>query len=280
MYATTATQTSAVGKYPIVPSAVGAAVSNYAVNAINGTLTIVAGDVVPQTGWWWNTAQPGMGVFIERQGKDLFLAGLAYTPDGSPQWVVSLGPMSSSVYVGKVHGYRNGQTLTGAYVAPVDEGAQTTVQLEFVDAAHATLTWYRQTMALERLEFTGAGASAGKGAIQNGWWWNPAENGRGFIVEVQGTTMFLAGLMYDATGAPAWYLANGTMSGPMQFTGVWQEYGNGPMLSGCWAGFGGCAAAGLLNANVGPVTVVFADASHGTMTLPDGRQIPIERLLF
>lgn len=220
-----------------------------------------------------------MGVFVERQGTDLFMAGLAYNFDGSPTWAIALGPVSSSLFVGKVHQYRAGQTLTGPYVAPLDNGPQQNVQLQFLDPANATLTWYGQTIALQRLQFAGAGARPG--AIQNGWWWNTAESGRGFLVEVEGNSLFMAGLMYDGRGGPTWYLANGTMSGPMQFTGVWQQYGNGPLLTGCSApAFGGCVPAFLTNPNVGTVTVVFSDPSHGTMTLPDGRQIPIQRLFF
>jgi len=41
-FSTTATQTSAVGTYPIVPSVSGAAAANYTVNAVSGTLTVTA----------------------------------------------------------------------------------------------------------------------------------------------------------------------------------------------------------------------------------------------
>ena len=37
-----------------------------------------------------------------------------------------------------------------------------------------------------------------------GWYWNPAENGRGFAIERQGDVLFLAGFMYEVSGAQVW----------------------------------------------------------------------------
>ena len=34
-------------------------------------------------------------------------------------------------------------------------------------------------------------AGSSHAAPENGWWWNPAQSGRGFSIEVQGDTMFL-----------------------------------------------------------------------------------------
>ena len=39
-FATTATTTSAVGSYPIVPSVTGTNLGNYTVNIVNGALTV------------------------------------------------------------------------------------------------------------------------------------------------------------------------------------------------------------------------------------------------
>lgn len=58
-------------------------------------------------------------------------------------------------------------------------------------------------------------------APQNGWWWNPAEGGRGFAIEVQGNQIFMASFLYEVNGAATWYVStmtaqpNGTYYGPM-----------------------------------------------------------------
>ena len=49
-------------------------------------------------------------------------------------------------------------------------------------------------------------------APQTGWWWNPAEDGRGFSVEVHGNNIFFAGFLYDASGRSTWHVATGPAS--------------------------------------------------------------------
>ena len=54
---------------------------------------------------------------------------------------------------------------------------------------------------------------------QNGWWWNPAESGRGFFLEVRGSTLFIAGYFYDADGRATWLVSGGPISGPDTYAG-------------------------------------------------------------
>ena len=37
-------------------------------------------------------------------------------------------------------------------------------------------------------------------APQTGWWWNPAESGRGFSIESSGNNLFMAAYLYDVSG--------------------------------------------------------------------------------
>ena len=48
---------------------------------------------------------------------------------------------------------------------------------------------------------------AGSLAPQDGFWWNPAESGRGYAIEVQGSQVILGAYMYEASGAATWTLA-------------------------------------------------------------------------
>ena len=44
---------------------------------------------------------------------------------------------------------------------------------------------------------------------QTGWWWYPAQDGRGFGIEVRGNTLFMSGYLYDDAGKATWMVAEG-----------------------------------------------------------------------
>src|ERR1700722_3698674 len=173
--------------------------------------------IAPAAGYWLNPLTPGEGFVIEVQGTQMFMAGFLYANSGEAPWVASVGPMtSSSQYSGSLITYTGGQTLTGAYQAPNLSPSLGTLSLSFTDASHANLTWPGGTIAIQRFDF-GPGGSETVPPLttpETGWWWNPAEGGRGFAIEIQGNAMYFAGYMYDPNGNALWYLASGNMSSP------------------------------------------------------------------
>lgn len=46
---------------------------------------------------------------------------------------------------------------------------------------------------------------------EDGVWWNPAEPGRGYAIEIQDNVLFFAGYLYDGNGNSQWYTAAGTI---------------------------------------------------------------------
>ncbi len=71
-----------------------------------GTGGAAAGQVTgyPETGWWWNAAEPGRALFLEIQGNSLFASILGYSATGSVIWYQSQGTMSSSsTYTGTLN---------------------------------------------------------------------------------------------------------------------------------------------------------------------------------
>lgn len=232
-------------------------------------------NVTPETGWWWNPAQSGLGFFLERQANGhIFFAGLLYDTTGRATWVLSNGPMTGSSYSGPLNTYASGQTLTGAYRANQLSGTVGNLSLQFFDSTHATLIWPGGTIPIQRLGFTKTGLPATPGDTQNGWWWNPDEPGRGFALEAQNGEIFFAGLMYDDGGSPIWYLSTGRFINSMYYVGTWTQYGNGQTLTGP------IKPNSVVNPNLGPLTLIFADPTLGFLRLPDGRQFIITRLLF
>jgi hypothetical protein len=84
-------------------------------------LAVVVGSasaVVPDSGWYFNSAESGRGFNIEIQGDTFFMAGFIYDTSGKPIWVVSGGPMSSDhTYSGAAFQTASGQSLGGSYHA-------------------------------------------------------------------------------------------------------------------------------------------------------------------
>jgi hypothetical protein len=110
---------------------------------------------------------------------------------------------------------------------------------------------------------------------QAGFWYNPAESGRGYVIEIHGSNLFIGGFMYGANGNAVWYSSGpAAMANSTTYINTWQQYGGGQTLTGSYQ------APSIVNANVGALTIQFTSATEGTLTLPTGTQIPITRFPF
>jgi hypothetical protein len=110
---------------------------------------------------------------------------------------------------------------------------------------------------------------------QAGFWYNQAEGGRGYVIEIHGNTLFIGGFMYDNNGNAIWYASGpAPMVNSTTYTNVWQQYGGGQSLTGTYK------PSTVVNANVGALTIQFTSATTATLTLPNQVQIPIVRFPF
>ncbi|MEO7741546.1 MAG: hypothetical protein ABIR98_01235, partial [Usitatibacter sp.] len=198
--------------------------------AIAAPGSLVCDPGAPQAGWWWNTTEGGRGYSIEAQGRNIFYAAFLYDESGRSKWYVATGPTSidGALYTGDLLEARGGQTLTGAYRAP----AISTVgpfTLVFNNQASGTMSWPGGNVPSERFNIVANGVNVAPvaGQPESGWWWNPAESGRGFFIEWQGNTFDLAGYMYDDQGNPVWYLAVYSTADITRAAGSWWTYANG-----------------------------------------------------
>lgn len=251
----------------------------------NGTtrgVVTVAGDVSckpqsPQTGWWYNAAEGGRGFAIETRGNRLFFAAFHYDAQGRATWNFAGGVTSldGSLFTSDFSMATGGQTLTGPYRVPAftSAGAMTMV---FSDATHGTLLWPGGTTAMERLPFVQDGliAPAQPGVPEAGWWWNPAESGRGFFIEWQNGFFQVAAFIYDATGHPVWYFGAYPSPDPMRMTGHWVLLGNGQAPSAPYR------APTQIDPNVAPLDIRFSSRTTATLTLPGGGTVPLQRMPF
>lgn len=231
--------------------------------------------VRPQTGWWWNAAEPGRGYSLEVRGNTLFLSSYLYAADGSSVWYISLGGLSGNSYQGRLLQYGGGQTLDGGFQEATLAGDVGAVSLDFTSETAATLTWPGGTVALQRFDIVTSGVAAGPvaDAPETGWWWNASEPGRGYFAEIQGSTLFLSGYMYDSRGQATWFVTQNVLTEPLTYQGSLLEYAGGQTLTGAFQ-----LPAGPVSR--GAVTIQFTSATDGTMTLPNGASIALTRYRF
>jgi len=222
----------------------------------------------PESGWWWDPNLAGTGFFIEHGGKSgngMFIGGFLYDIGGTATWLVSTGPLVGNLYTGNWLRVTNGQTLTGGYQAPKPPVNVGSLSITFKDSSHAVLTRPNGTQInIQRFSFSGPVPTPPQpGTSQVGWWWAGLDNsGTGVGIEFQGTGAFMVAYVYNLNGDPVWYLANNFMTTPTFYSGTWDLYGFGPMLTSIEGPYPfrklGSAAT---------MTMTFTDATHAVMTI-------------
>lgn len=102
----------------------------------------------------------------------------------------------------------------------------------------------------------------------NGWYWNPAESGRGFNIEIQDNALFMSAFVYRPDGTAVWYVGGGPMSSDRAWNGDLYETANGQCV--------GCAyrAPDLILA--GRASITFTSERTATISLPGGT-VSVER---
>lgn len=108
---------------------------------------------------------------------------------------------------------------------------------------------------------------------ESGTWWNPAEPGTGYLIEIQDNFLFISGYLYRPDGQPIWYTSAGTMNGNARFVGVLSTSSGGQCLGCAWRAPTTQVGAG------GPVEIIFDTETEARITL-GGRVVPIQRYDF
>ena len=242
---------------------------------------LAATPVEPQNGWWWNPAEGGSGYAIERQGNQMFAAFFMYEISGASTWYVStLTLQSNGSFTGPMWRYSNGQTLLGTYRFPNGPTVPANATMTFDTATTGTLVIQpadgslARTIPIERFGFsTPTAFAASKGSLENGWWWNEAEGGRGYFIEVQGSTAFVGSFMYDGNGQPVWYVSTTTLNGSQSLSGTLQQYANGQSLTGSYK-------IPPVVGNPGTMSFNFLTNNTANMVLPSGATVALKRFKF
>ncbi|TWO71109.1 hypothetical protein FN976_12380 [Caenimonas sedimenti] len=233
----------------------------------------------PNTGLWWNPQENGRGFFIERQDERILVSAYVFDDDGRATWSTGFATQQSDgSYTGTLTRYSGGQTLEGSYRPPDTSSAIATMVLEFDTATTGTLevklTGSDDKHLITLEQFRGDGGPPSNATFANGTWWNEDESGRAFVIEVQGNNVTLGSFMYDKDGSPVWYRATGQLATTSSFTLTLTQFADGQTLTGPYQ------QPRTLSASLGSVTFQARTATKATMTLPDGRQVPLQRFTF
>jgi hypothetical protein len=107
---------------------------------------------------------------------------------------------------------------------------------------------------------------------ENGWWWNPAEPGRGFNIETQDRTVFVATFIYDEAGNPVWYSGSGELNEGGAVTVPALRFEGGQCI--------GCPfQEAQVTGDFGPLTLQFTSEMAAVVQWA-GATVPIERFNF
>lgn len=109
---------------------------------------------------------------------------------------------------------------------------------------------------------------------ESGLWWNPAESGRGYAIEIQDNVLQILVYAYDNDRTSAFFVG----AGPMQSNSQWSAPLDGSTSGQCLT----CNYEGrpiILNGAGGTASIVFDTEAKARMTI-GSRVIPIERFNF
>lgn len=234
-----------------------------------------AGDVTPQNGIWWNPAESGRGFAIDKQGDRIALGAYMYETSGVATWYLAiLQKRANGTYAGEMIRYAGGQPLAGAYRAPSSSVKIADAVLVFSSPTNGWLKVQPPGGVATTIQLARFAASGGAPAVsaETGLWWNEAESGRGYVIEVQGSQLLFSAYAYAESGQSTWYLTTGSVSG-QSAGGALQQYVNGQSLQGNYR-------APVVSGSPGTAQITFTGTNRANLTLPNGQVVPIKRFTF
>lgn len=109
----------------------------------------------PQTGWWWNSSEPGHGLFIETQGSAMQIGSFMYDANGRATWYVSQNTVTAATtYTGRILEYAGGQSMLSTYRQPQTAADRGVLSITFSSTTAGTVTLPSgRSIAISRFPF-------------------------------------------------------------------------------------------------------------------------------
>jgi hypothetical protein len=202
------------------------------------TTNKAAADTFRGNGWWWaGASQSGTGFFIEAQRDTAFVAFFVYDNAGNPTWYTATGALIASSGVafsfsGTLSTCRGGQASSSNTPAKPTCPTAGNVSINFTGITTATVSLPARSFAAERFNFNGLGSTVSGNQPETGWYWNAAQDGRGYAVEVQNGVIFLTMFHYAPDGRATWNTFSGNVGTSGQFSGNFSTFTGGQTLAG------------------------------------------------
>ena len=220
-------------------------------------------------GWYWNPAEGGIVAFFmyeESTGKPIWYAAYGDFAGGA-----AAGQFS---FAGDLRVYRGGQAVSaGVYTSPTWTSVGP-VSIAFNGNRAAVQLPGGRRIDGERYVIDGSGfnhaspVASRQNQPEVGWYWNPAEGGRGYGIEVQNNKVFMAMFHYNLDGSPTWNVAQGDIT-----TGVnippFELYSGGQTLTSAYRG--------PTKITLSPFTLTFRNACAGQMQYSGAPAITVRR---
>ena len=229
-------------------------------------------------GWFWNPAEGGTGFMFEAQGNKGFVAFFMYEEGtGKPVWYAADGAFVANAdgsysFNGDLRYYTGGQAVSSpTYVVPksVSIGA---VSIQFNGNGGTVLLPGGRTINGTRYDFAGLGSKPAAAQPEVGWYYNPAEGGRGYAIEVQNNKVFMAMFHYNEDGSPTWHVVDGDISSGV-VTNPFQLFGGGQSLSSAYR-------TPKQQVNLGSYTLSFRNNCAGQVQLAGTPAVGVRRFVF
>jgi hypothetical protein len=228
--------------------------------------------------WWVGSAENGWGLSLTQHGPRIFAGLFVYDAQGKPTWVVMPAgswDASGTVYTGALyrpHGLRYDEYSTDAFVVGPSVGTlRLTVSSMSAIAMDYTIDGVTGHKALQRQRF-GPADPFFASSYGDLWWGGVSQNGWGFALAQQSSTMFGVWFVYDGDHNPTWFVAPAirALSSTLYRT-----------QSSAWLG-ATYDPSKLSVSNAGSATLTFGRDGSSLDVLVDGQHIvkPIERQAF
>jgi hypothetical protein len=134
-------------------------VSAYALALLFAALLVTAPAraYTPESGVWWNPAEPGTGLLIEIQDNYVAVFAYVYDQAGNPTWFTSNGFLTgNALYQGQLDRFTGGQCIGCAWRQnnpQLGQGGSIRIAFNPNNPTRATLTWGGRTTQIERFHF-------------------------------------------------------------------------------------------------------------------------------
>lgn len=233
-------------------------------------------------GWYWNPAESGTGLLFEAQGNQAVFGYYAYDDAGEPVWYTAAGSFTQTTtgfsFSGNMHSFTGGQPATSpTYRAPVAQlvGAVSgTFTGTGADSRMSMTLPGGRVLAFQRFNFGDIRFAPGPMQAETGWYWNQAESGRGYGLEIQGNQVVAVMFHYRADGKPVWNAVQGDFTTGVMEAASFLRYTGGQTLTGGYKAPAGPVGDGSFG-------LFFPAACSGAVKLPGSSDWKwIERFAF